>query len=65
MIGAGVPPITVPAPNSMDATAWVIFTVFLVVAIGCFVYGLVRALRTWPPAKAEVNQVRHEVPKAA
>jgi len=49
----------------MDATAWAIFAVFLVVAIGCFVYGLVRSLRTWPPAKVEEKHIRGEVPKAA
>ena len=65
MIGAGVPPITIPGPTSMDATAWVVFAVFLVVAIGCFVYGLIHALRTWPPAKVEDAEIRGELPKAA
>jgi len=65
MIGTGVPPITVPGTGSMDATGWIIFAVFLVVAVGCFVYGLVRSLRTWPPAKVEAKPSRETLPKAA
>ena len=49
----------------MDATAWIIFAVIMVVAIGCFVYGIVRSLRTWPPAKVEAKSSIQTLPKAA
>ncbi|HXY72170.1 MAG TPA: hypothetical protein VEM41_06485 [Actinomycetota bacterium] len=65
MIGAGIPPHPLPVPASLDATGWVVVAAVLAVTIGCFVYGLIRSLRTWPPQKTEVRVEHETLPKAA
>jgi len=65
MIGAGVPAHSLAGPMSMDATAWIVVAVVLAVMIGCFVYGLIHSLRTWPPQKTEARVEHDTLPKAA
>jgi len=68
MIGAGFPPVhpqAIPVPGALDATGWIVVAEVLAVTIGCFVFGLVRSLRTWPPAKTETRIEHETLPKAA
>ena len=65
MIGAGIPPHALPLPASLDATGWVVVAAILALTIGCFVFGLIRSLRTWPPQKVEAKVEHGTMPKAA